>query len=346
MRNRKNLLPKVAVAGVCAAFLVGAAILAYFFFLSRPGNDSKAGEGCPVLFSIEPGSGAAKVAEDLAGQGLIRNPALFRIVMRLSGTDRKLKAGTYFIDRVSTMYEIASRLKKGEVATVSVTLSEGLTARMMAAKLEEAGICGAREFLDAVSDPEIARDLGLKASSLEGYLFPDTYKFALGISGSEAAKTMAGRFFEILDSMGDTAPQDRFDLHRKVILASIVEREYRVTSEAGLIAGVFANRLSIGMPLQSCATVVYVITERQGKQHPDTVYYRDLKIEDPYNTYLHKGLPPGPISNPGATALRAAFAPEKSPYLYFRLADSAAGTHRFSVSFDEHVEETIPVKGW
>jgi UPF0755 protein len=127
------------------------------------------------------------------------------------------------------------------------------------------------------------------------------------------------------------------ELNRRVILASIVEREYRVDEEAPLMAGVFFNRLEIGMALQSCATVEYVITEIQGRPHPRVLYDRDTEIQDPYNTYNRPGLPPGPIAAPGMAALRAAFNPAPSDYLYFRLVNPDEGRHYFSKTFDEHI---------
>ncbi|MDR1950591.1 MAG: endolytic transglycosylase MltG, partial [Spirochaetaceae bacterium] len=134
--------------------------------------------------------------------------------------------------------------------------------------------------------------------------------------------------------------------NRRVIIASIVEREYRRPEEAPLMAGVFYNRLSIGMALQSCATVEYIITEIQGKPHPETLYDRDTAIQNPYNTYIRPGLPPGPISAPGMVALDAAFSPESSDYLYFRLVDPREGRHYFSKTFDDHIRAaSLYVKG-
>jgi UPF0755 protein len=136
------------------------------------------------------------------------------------------------------------------------------------------------------------------------------------------------------------------ELNRRIIIASIVEREYRVDEEAPLMAGVFYNRLDIGMALQSCATVEYIITEIQGRPHPDVLYTRDIEIRDPYNTYIRPGLPPGPISAPGAVALAAAFQPASSNYLYFRLIDPEAGRHYFSQTLDDHIKAgLLYVKG-
>jgi len=152
-------------------------------------------------------------------------------------------------------------------------------------------------------------------------------------------ETFKRRVAEALPESASLSPQE---LHERLILASIVEREYRVPGEAPLMASVFSNRLRIGMALQSCATVVYVITEELGKPHPELLLFRDLEIESPFNTYLNRGLPPAPIANPGLVALLAALEPEKTEYLYFRLVDAAAGRHKFSVTYDEH-EDAAPL---
>jgi UPF0755 protein len=158
---------------------------------------------------------------------------------------------------------------------------------------------------------------------------------------------MADTFFKRLENTGtDFLTLTPKELNDKVILASIVEREYRVDDEAPLMAGVFYNRLNIGMALQSCATLEYIITEIQGRPHPTAIYDRDIAIQDPYNTYNRRGLPPGPISAPGRVALNAVFHPAASDYLYFRLVNPAEGRHYFSKSFDEHIRAgVLYVKG-
>ena len=183
---------------------------------------------------------------------------------------------------------------------------------------------------------------------MEGYLFPETYLFPLGYPAPKVITAMADTFFSRLDSIspGAAGSMSPSELNRLVILASIVEREYRVSEEAAVMAGVFFNRLKIGMALQSCATVEYVITEIQGRPHPEQLFNRDLEIRDPYNTYLRPGLPPGPISAPGETALRAVFNPAQSDYLYFRLTDQGTGRHYFSRTLDDHIRAgALYVKG-
>ncbi len=150
----------------------------------------------------------------------------------------------------------------------------------------------------------------------------------------------------LAEGLPESLSLDPGELHRRIILASVVEREYRLPEEAPRIAGVFWNRLKIGMALQSCATVVYIITEVQGKKHPEVLYNRDIEIQHPFNTYLHPGLPPAPIANPGLTALQAVFRPEPSRYLYFRLLDARTGRHYFSETLDEHIRAgSLAVKG-
>jgi UPF0755 protein len=231
-------------------------------------------------------------------------------------------------------------LKTGRQEMVRVTVPEGVTLSKAARIMESGGICAAADFLAAASDPEFLAEYHIPAASAEGYLFPDTYLFPQGYPARLAVKTMADNFFEHLVEIGEARGVDVWEsaaeLHRKVTLASIVEREYRVDDEAPVIAGVFHNRLERGMRLQSCATVEYIITEIEGKPHPTRIFYRDLEIQSPYNTYQVSGLPPGPISAPGQTALDAVFHPAATDYLYFRLADADAGRHTFSRTLEDH----------
>lgn len=303
-------------------------------------------KGSAMVLRIENGASAGEIASMLVDEGLIRNPSLFRALLRLSGADRKLKAGTYSIDTGASMLDIIALLSEGKVLQIQVTIPEGFTARAIGLILEKSGICSQKSFLAAAANPALAERAGLPGHDFEGFLFPDTYIFPAAASAETVVIAMAGNFFEKLETIAPGGALDKARLRDDVILASIVEREYGVPQEAGLMASVFRNRIAIGMALQSCATVVYIITEKQGKPHPSVVYYSDLAIEDPYNTYNHRGLPPGPISNPGETALRAVFNSPKSDYLYFRLIDSSSRQHRFSKTFEEHTGETIPVKGF
>ena len=189
----------------------------------------------------------------------------------------------------------------------------------------------------AVNDSEIMESLHIPANSADGYLFPDTYYFQKDFPPQKVLEYMVATYFRNLDRVFpfyvDLSDEK---LQEKLILASIIEKEYRVEEEAPLIASVFNNRIKIGMPLQSCATVIYVITEEQGKEHPERIFFRDLEIPSAFNTYLNNDLPPAPISNPGITALSAAFNPAQTDYLFFVVKDSMLGTHTFTSNLADH----------
>lgn len=335
----RNLKRGILLIGIVA-------LLAIAITVMLPSIRGKQQTGSPQILRIEKGSSAGDVASLLAAEGLIGNRFVFQALLKLSGAERKLKAGTYSIAKGSSMLTIISMLSEGKTLQLTATIPEGSTARSIGLILEKAGICSQSSFLSAANDPRLAERAGLPAPDFEGFLFPDTYSFPADAQADSIVLAMAHNFFERLEKIAPGAAKNKTQLRDSVILASIVEREYGLPQEASLIASVFRNRLAIGMALQSCATVVYIITEKQGKPHPSVVYYSDLAIKDPYNSYLNRGLPPGPISNPGETALRAVFNSPKSDYLYFRLMDSSSRQHRFSKTFEEHSGETIPVKGF
>jgi UPF0755 protein len=290
------------------------------------------------LYKIEVrrGESAQSVGMRLERAGLISSRHFWYLLCRFE--KEHLKTGTYLIEIPATQIAIHSVLVSGRQILHRVTIPEGVTLTKTARILEDAGICPADDFLEAARDPAIINSYRIPNETMEGYLYPDTYMFPAGYPAAQVVKSMADTFYSRIESFDPSVlnlnPQE---LNQRVIMASIVEREYRVAEEAPLMAGVFYNRLGIGMALQSCATVEYIITEIQGKPHPAVLYNRDLEIRDPYNTYLVPGLPPGPISSPGSVALRAAFSPENTEYFYFRLDDPQSGRHYFSKTFDEHI---------
>lgn len=290
-----------------------------------------------ALFSVGKGESGAVIASELERQGLVRSALFFKLALKASGNVSRMKSGTYRVKKGMSALAIMEAIASGRQATVRVTVPEGLTRNQIAQLLDSKSICSADAFLAATQDPAFLSSNGIPFKTAEGYLFPDTYDFPLKAEAPDIASAMVRGLYEAIrreipDAPGPSSPEFR----ESIVLASIIEREYRVESEAPLMASVFRNRLRIGMALQSCATVVYVITEKMGKPHPEVVYDRDLAIKDPYNTYLNRGLPPGPISNPGLTALSASFLPARTGYLYFRLVDPVSGRHHFSESLSEH----------
>lgn len=310
-------------------------VTASFLFLIRTASGiPEKGE----LFEVNSGEGARILASRLEEEGLIRSSIAFRLIAKVSKVEGRLKAGVYRIEPGMDTLKILALLVSGKQDLVRLTVPEGATLAHIAELIESEEIAKSEEFIALAQNPAFVAELGIEGNSLEGYLFPDTYFFPHGLAVEEIARLMYTNFKSRTKIIAEAASLSPKDLRNKIILASIIEREYRISDEAPLMASVFYNRLKIGMALQSCATVVYVITEKLHKPHPEVLYEKDIQINDPYNTYLNRGLPPGPISNPGITAIRSVFYPATTKYLYFRLIDNNTGRHHFSESLEEHID--------
>ena len=298
-----------------------------------------------LILEVRSGESAISVGRRLEEAGIIRTQFLWRILSRLENDH--IKTGTYRIALPISQLGIYSLLVEGRQILVRVTIPEGATLKRAGNALEAAGICSAADFIAAASSERLRELYNIQGETMEGFLFPDTYLFPLAYPAERVVMAMADNFFQRLSYIvPNIHAMDMAEINRRVILASIVEREYRVAEEAAIMAGVFSNRLRINMALQSCATVEYVITEILGRPHPRVLYFRDLEIPSPYNTYRQPGLPPGPISAPGEIALRAAFFPATTNYFFFRLIDPATGRHYFSRTMDEHIQAgTLYLKG-
>ena len=297
---------------------------------------ARRGGGDP-LFSIDRGENLGGISRRLKEEGFIRSAALLDVIARLRGTQSDIKAGYYRVPAGASTLAVHRLLTVGSQKLAKVTIPEGWTARKIALHLEALGIAPAADFLAAVRSPVLLAKYGVPGPTLEGHLFPDTYFVPQPFSGAGMAELMAKTFFDTVSSIEpewkSLKPQD---FHDTIIMASIVEREYRADEEAPLIASVFYNRLKRNIGLESCATLEYIITEIQNKAHPEYITLDDEKIDSPYNTYKWAGLPPGPISNPGRAALQASFHPARTDFLYFVLRDPAAGRHYFSRDLSEH----------
>jgi UPF0755 protein len=329
MGHRPGPRIAAAVAGVLVTAVAAAA-----FLNSAPRLPSG---GADRLFVIEKGEALASIAERLADERYIRSPASLLAVARVRRTESSFKAGWYRVAPGSSMLQVHDLLVSGSQSLVKLTIPEGWTIARIAALVEERGIAAAADFEAAGHSEPLAAELAVPAKTLEGFLYPDTYFVPAPFPAATLARMMVATFFERLDEI---EPEWRSlaggQLFEKVTLASIVEREYRRDEEAPRIASVFANRLRLGIGLESCATIAYIITEIQHLPHPEYITLEDKGIYSPYNTYKWAGLPPGPISNPGRVALDAAFHPARTDYLYFVLRDAEAGTHYFSKDLDTH----------
>ena len=282
-----------------------------------------------TFVNVAPGSSAVSIARKLEAAGVVRTRYAFDLVRAWRhGT---LRAGTYRFDHPITPIDAYWTIAHGDVYTKSLTIPEGANIFDIAARVEQAGLGTRQEFLTAaVEQTALIADLDPRATSLEGYLFPDTYRFPPTASAEQIAAAMVKRFRQAAAQLGLTQ-----NVHQVVTIASLVERETAVDAERPLIASVFENRLEKKMPLKTDPSVIYGL-ELTGHWR-GTIYASDLTRDTPYNTYLHAGLPPGPVANPGLHSLRAAMEPAKTNYLYFVAAGADAQGHSlFASTLDEH----------
>ena len=298
---------------------------AYYIVLTPYGPTSE------TFVEVAPGSSTHAIAIQLARNGIIRTQYAFaaiRTYREFKGTSGTLKAGEYRFDHPVTPEEIYNRLLRGDVYTKTLTIPEGYNIFDIAQAVEAAGFSSRADFLAAErANTALIADLNPSATSLEGYLFPDTYHFSRHATPLQILTAMTRRFRQTANQLGLHAGTPRI-----VLMASLIEKEVSQDSERPLVAGVFANRLARGIPLATDPTVIYAaLLEDRWR---GTIYASDLANPSPYNTYRHTGLPPGPICNPGLAALRAAIHPAQTDYLYF-VAD-ANGHSRFSTTLKEH----------
>ncbi len=282
-----------------------------------------------AVVTIRDGDGVSEIARRLEAAGVVRSALLFRLRARWSGRDRSMRPGTYRFTAATAIPQVLERLVAGIEAN-EVTVPEGLTVREVGQLLAKHGLADLDEILCLASDPEFLLAAGVPGPQLEGFLFPDTYRFAPTAGAAEILETMVRRFHERFDGERHRRARERqWTVNQVITLASIIEKETGQPTERRLIAAVFANRLRLGMPLQSDPTVIYGIADFQGD-----LTRTDLQRATPYNTYVVRGLPPGPIANPGLAAIDAALAPAESTALYFVSRND--GSHEFSDNLAAH----------
>ncbi len=283
-----------------------------------------------VVIDVADGATLTAVAGQLADAGVVARPGYFVLLGRLMNADRAIQAGEYALHTKMRPMEVLGRLTSGAVIQTAVTIPEGFTAREIAAQLEAQGLMSAELFLSATADPALIEQLGIKASSLEGYLFPSTYYLTRRTTSQELVRRMVQEFRTATrDVDWNAAAPRKLTPRQVVILASIIEKETSRDDERSLIAAVFHNRLKRRMPLQSDPTVIYALADFDGNLRK-----ADLKVKSPYNTYRVYGLPPGPIASPGLASIEAALQPAPVNYLYF--VSKNDGTHLFSSTLADH----------
>ncbi|MCX7829885.1 MAG: endolytic transglycosylase MltG [Acidobacteria bacterium] len=315
---------------VTSFFLLFFSILLLFTFLVvKEINTPYKGYEGSKYFIVQRGEKSGKILERLYSEKIVKRQYPIKIAYAFSFKKKTLKAGVYLFDKPLSPKEILTKLEKGEVVLIKLTLREGLTIEEFARELSQA--TGSFDgFLSAMKDASLIKELDPKAKSLEGYLLPDTYLVAPFTSEKEIVKIITQSFKSFWDKVKIDHPGA--DLRKTIILASIVEKETADSSEKSRVAGVFFNRLNIGMPLQSDPTTVFAL-KRRGL-YRGYLSREDLEFEDPFNTYTTTGLPPEPICSPSKETILSVLNPEKHRYLYF--VSKGDGSHYFSETIESH----------
>ncbi len=286
-----------------------------------------------TLFEVPRGEGLGSVARRLKQEGIIQNRLAFLAAYRLFYAPQTIKAGEYAFTSPVRARDILSALVEGRVHLHAVTIPEGLTGLEIAPLFAPVLADGESGFRSAFQDPAPIVALDPEAKDLEGYLFPETYHVARGIPSAEAIQLMVAEFRSVLDERWRMRARTLgLSIRQVVTLASLIEKETAIDAEKPLVSAVFHNRLRLGMKLDCDPTIIYAL-KQMGLFHGNLTK-RDMLLDSPYNTYLHAGLPPGPICNPGKAAIEAALFPADESYLYFVSRND--GSHHFSRSFSEH----------
>ncbi len=313
MRVLRRALPVIILAAACGG---------------SPG-------GTPERVTVPKGASFRQITDSLVAHDIVTHRTWFNLLARVRRIDREVQAGIYEFTPGSSAWQVLNGLREGRVLTLRLTVPEGLTLQDVAELAAKELQVSPDSFMAAARDPEITGLLGIAAPSVEGFLLPDTYQFPVDVVARQVVGTMVDGFLRAWKPEW-TARLDTLHMSRReiVTLASIVEGEAIHDSERPVIAGVYHNRLRIGMALQADPTVQYAIQQRTGERKA-RLFVRDYRTPSPYNTYLNPGLPPGPIASPGLASIEAALYPKKVPYLYFVATEG--GRHDFSRTYQQHL---------
>jgi UPF0755 protein len=291
-------------------------------------NTPYAGFNQEAFVDLPKGTGALQMAAMLQNAGIIRHSWTF-LIARALRRGATLQAGEYRFARPASVLEIYDRINRGDIFYYELVVPEGKNMFDIAAAAERLGLFSAERFLEAARNPALIRDLDPQAPTLEGYLFPNTYRLSRTTTPEQLCRIMTGKFREVWRGLGTDA-----SVHRTVTLASLVEKEGKLPEERPIIASVFARRLAIGMKLDCDPSTVYAAL--LAGSYRGAIHKSDLASGDPYNTYQHAGLPPGPIANPGGASIAAVLHPADTDYLYFVARADGSGGHNFSSNLAAH----------
>jgi len=292
-----------------------------------------------TIINIPEGNSALQIANILHSHNIIQSRLLFNLYVRINRIDKHLSYGKYLFRGRLNLKEVSEILTSAKIMLRPITIPEGLSLRKTCQKLSRSGFGKYQEFMSICEDSVFASKLvGFPVRSLEGFLFPETYRIADEASEEYIIKMLVNEYFrQTKDIDFSKAPIDKYSC---LILASIIERESYYHNEMPLVAGVYLNRLDDNHRLQADPTVAYILDE-QGKRRKK-IYYKDLKIDSPYNTYKYTGLPPTPICSPGKAAIKSAVMPQKTDYYFFFA--SSGGRHEFSTTYREHLRKQSELK--
>ncbi len=326
-RRRKQM---VAVGFFLFVILLWLAVHFFNKALSSAGPAAAAGRPQFKVVEIKPGAGLSGIADKLAAKRVISSELLFTVAAAARRSTRDLKAGEYRFETPMSLLEVLSRLEQGRVMLHEFTIPEGYTVKQIAGRLAELGLGDGEEFMRLSDDPEFCAKLGVEGTTLEGYLFPDTYKVAKGLSTKDLIRVLVDRFWAVWSrEIGERGAADAPSLREAVTVASIIEKEALYDDEKPMVASVIYNRLERNIPLQCDVTIRYPLDN-----YGIHLTYADLKMDSPYNSYLYPGIPPTPICSPGLASLKAALGPAETDYLYFVSMNN--GRHKFSPTLGEH----------
>jgi UPF0755 protein len=326
MRMQKKSATIIGLGVFCLCLTAASVALSLYRYAVTPTDTS----AMSTVVWIKPGQSFSETVVQLQEAGLVRHPQRFRWIARFRGDDRHIRAGEYLVESSMSPRDILDTLVTGKTLLHKVVVPEGSTVLMIGQILEEAGLVSQKAFLQAASDPGLAEALGLEGHTVEGYLFPETYHLPKGVTAEEVIHKMVADFRSVFTAAWqERARANGLTIHEVVTLASMVEKETATPQERPLIAAVFLNRLKRGMRLESDPTVIYGIKDFNGN-----LTRKDLETPTPYNTYRIKGLPPGPIANPGRASIEAVLHPSEESYFYF--VSKNDGSHHFSRTFSEH----------
>ncbi|MDY0133232.1 MAG: endolytic transglycosylase MltG [Desulforegulaceae bacterium] len=320
---------KIGSLLILTTFLLVALIFFYQIktFSKTPGSISEDQE---IIITINKGDSLNKVISILEQNQLISSSLKFKIYAKFNKKDKKTQVGEYSFKKTMTPEEILNSLSSGAIKLRKTTIPEGYTIAQIAKELEDNKICKKDEFVKLSNDNKLLKQFGIKGPSFEGYLFPETYFFAKNTKAETVIKTMIGNFFKIYSTkFSKRAKELGMSDHEIIILASIIEKETGSKDERTIVSSVFHNRLKKQMRLETDPSVIYGIKDFDGN-----ITRADLREPTPYNTYIIKGLPPGPIANPGLKSIEAALYPADTEFLFF--VSKKDGTHYFSKTYKEH----------